>query len=50
MKIRLQNDVRKNTYNEVNKTITISQNRIEAIAYLSTYYEGLFMNNPAYFL
>lgn len=48
MKIRLQNDVRKNTYNEENKTITISQNRIEAIAYLSTYYEGLFMNDPKF--
>ncbi|EJL63423.1 nitric-oxide reductase large subunit [Flavobacterium sp. CF136] len=48
MKIRLQNDVRKNTYNAENKTITISQNRIEAIAYLSTYYEGLFMNDPKF--
>lgn len=48
MKIRLQNDVRKNTYNTENKTITISQNRIEAIAYLSTYYEGLFMNDPKF--
>ncbi|MEO8237796.1 MAG: nitric-oxide reductase large subunit [Flavobacterium sp.] len=48
MKIRLQNDVRKNTFNEENKTITISQNRIEAIAYLSTYYEGLFMNDPKF--
>ena len=48
MKIRLQNDVRKNTFNEENKTIIISQNRIEAIAYLSTYYEGLFMNDPKF--
>jgi nitric oxide reductase subunit B len=48
MKIRLQNDIRKNTFNEENKTITISQNRIEAIAYLSTYYEGLFMNDPKF--
>ncbi len=48
MKIRLQNDVRQNTYNEVNKTITISQNRLEAINYLSTYYEGLFMNDPKF--
>lgn len=48
MKIRLQNDVRKNTFNEENKTITISQNRIDAIAYLSTYYEGLFMNDPKF--
>jgi nitric oxide reductase subunit B len=48
MKIRLQNDVRKNTYDTNTGTITISQNRIEAITYLSKYYEGLFMDDPKF--
>ncbi|KVV15212.1 nitric-oxide reductase large subunit [Flavobacterium sp. TMP13] len=48
MKIRLQADVRKNTYNDVTKTITISSNRIEAIASLSKHYEGLFMDDPSF--
>lgn len=48
MKIRLQEDVRKNTYNETTKTITISKNRYEAIKYLSTYYEGLFMDDSKF--
>jgi nitric oxide reductase subunit B len=48
MKIRLQNDVRKNTYDSSTGIITISQNRIEAIAYLSKYYEGLFMDDPKF--
>ena len=48
MKIRLQNDVRKNTYDKTTGVITISQNRIEAIKYLSKYYEGLFMDDPKF--
>jgi len=48
MKIRLRNDVRKNTYDSSTGIITISQNRIEAIAYLSKYYEGLFMDDPKF--
>ena len=48
MKIRLQKDVRINTYDEATKTITISKNRYEAITYLSKYYEGLFMNDPKF--
>lgn len=48
MKIRLQNDVRKNTYDSSTGIITISQNRIEAIAYFSKYYEGLFMDDPKF--
>lgn len=48
MKIRLQNDVRKNTYDSSTGIITISQNRIEAITYLSKYYEGLFMDDPKF--
>jgi nitric oxide reductase subunit B len=48
MKVRLQNDVRTNTYNEATKTITISKNRSEAMTYLSNYYQGLFMNDPKF--
>lgn len=48
MKIRLQEDVRKNTYDKSTGTITISQNRIEAINYLSSYYQGLFMDDPKF--
>lgn len=48
MKIRLQNEIRMNTYDATTKTITISKNRQEAIAYLSKYYEGLFMDDPKF--
>lgn len=48
MKIRLQEDLRKNTYDSTTGKITISHNRIEAINHLSTYYEGLFMDNPEF--
>ncbi|MFH7005712.1 nitric-oxide reductase large subunit [Flavobacterium bizetiae] len=48
MKIRLQQDVRKNTYDKNSGIITISQNRIEAINYLSNYYKGLFMDDPKF--
>lgn len=36
----------KNTYDKNTGVITISQNRIEAINYLSNYYKGLFMDDP----
>jgi nitric oxide reductase subunit B len=48
MKIRLQNEIRMNTYDAATKTITISKNRQAAIAYLSQYYEGLFMDDPKF--
>lgn len=43
---RLQLELRENTYNEDDGTITISPIRAEAIAYLSNYYKGLFMDDP----
>ena len=48
LKIRLQKDLRTNTYNATTGEITISQNRAEAFAYLSDYYKGLFTNDPAF--
>lgn len=48
LKIRLQNDIRKNTFNKETNTITISKDRAEAIAYLSEYYKGLFMDDPKF--
>src|SRR5680860_531925 len=41
LKIRLQKDLRTNTYNSSTGEITVSQNRAEAVAYLSDYYKGL---------
>jgi len=43
---RLQLEIRKNTYDEKNRTITISPLRAKAITFLSDYYAGLFMGNP----
>lgn len=43
---RLQLELRKNTYDPVNGTLTISAIRAEAIEYLNSYYTGLFMENP----
>jgi len=43
---RLQIEMRKNTYNESDGTITISPIRAEAVSYLNDYYKGLFMENP----
>ncbi|WP_435133635.1 nitric-oxide reductase large subunit [Formosa sp. A9] len=48
LKVRLQNDLRTNTYNKSANTITISENRVEAINYLSDYYKGLFTNDPKF--
>ncbi|WP_430613523.1 nitric-oxide reductase large subunit [Flavobacterium sp. JP2137] len=48
LQIRLQKDVRKNTYDPNTQTITISDERAEAIVYLSSYYEGLFMDAPEF--
>ena len=48
LKIRLQADLRDNKYDEKTKTITISQNRVLAINYLSNYYTGLFMDSPEF--
>ncbi|MFV0591873.1 MAG: nitric-oxide reductase large subunit [Draconibacterium sp.] len=43
---RLQNELRKNTYNKESNTITISKVRAEAIQSNSNHYAGLFMNDP----
>ncbi len=48
LKIRLQADVRKNTFDKNTGTITISANRVAAIAHLSEYYKGLFMDDPEF--
>jgi len=48
LKIRLQKDVRKNTYDPKTRITTLSQDRAEAIAYLSAYYKGLFMDDPQF--
>lgn len=41
----LQLEIRKNTYDENSQTITVSPLRAEAIAAVSNYYSGLFMND-----
>lgn len=43
---RLQLELRKNTYNEKDGTISVSAVRAEAIDFLIDYYEGLFMDDP----
>lgn len=48
LKMRLQKDVRKNTYDESSKTITISAERLAAVKYLSAYYKGLFTNDAKF--
>lgn len=44
--IRLQNELRKNTYDAASGNLTVSPLRVEAIENLSRYYQGLFMDNP----
>ena len=47
LKIKLQEDIRQNTYQESTKTLTVSDLRAEAIASNTLFYSGLFTNNPA---
>lgn len=47
MKVRLQNEVRKNTYDPATGTLTISPLRAQAIEANSVFYGGLFTNDPA---
>jgi nitric oxide reductase subunit B len=47
LKISLQKDLRKNTYDPATGILTVSELRAEAIASNSKYYEGLFTNDPA---
>ncbi|MDT8393274.1 MAG: nitric-oxide reductase large subunit [Bacteroidales bacterium] len=44
---RLQNEIRENTFNKSENTITISDIRAKAIESTSRHYAGLFMNDPA---
>ncbi len=46
LKITLQKDLRKNTYDREAKTLTVSENRAAAIASNSKFYAGLFTNDP----
>ncbi len=47
LKVVLQKELRKNSYNEQTKTLTVSDLRAEAIASNSKFYGGLFTNDPA---
>ena len=46
LKVRLQKDIRTNTYNKSTGIVTVSKERADAIKLTSDYYAGLFMNNP----
>lgn len=46
LKIVLQKDLRKNTYDPATGTLTVSELRAEAIASNSKFYGGLFTNDP----
>jgi len=47
LKVLLQKDLRKNTYDKAKNTITVSNLRAEAIASNTEFYGGLFTNDPA---
>ncbi|MEI7423197.1 MAG: nitric-oxide reductase large subunit [Prolixibacteraceae bacterium] len=47
LKVTLQRELRKNSYDPQAKTITISSDRAEAIADNGKFYGGLFTNDPA---
>jgi nitric oxide reductase subunit B len=47
LKISLQKDLRKNTYNAETGILTVSDLRAEAIVSNSRFYEGLFTNDPS---
>jgi nitric oxide reductase subunit B len=47
LKVRLQKDLRANTYNSATRSITVSNVRAEAIAENSKFYKGLFTNDPS---
>ncbi len=46
-KVRLQKELRTNTYDETRNVFVVSPLRAAAIAAVSKHYEGLFMNDPA---
>jgi nitric oxide reductase subunit B len=47
LKVLLQNEVRSNTYDKATGTLTVSTLRAQAIASNSSYYAGLFTDDPA---
>lgn len=47
LKVTLQKDLRKNTYDKASKTLTVSNLRADAIKSNSAFYGGLFTNDPA---
>jgi nitric oxide reductase subunit B len=47
LKVSLQKDLRKNTYDKTTKTLTVSNVRAKAIASNSKFYGGLFTDDPA---
>lgn len=47
LKVRLQNELRKNTYDPSSGTLTVSDFRSQAIAQNSSFYGGLFTNDPS---
>lgn len=46
LKVRLQKELRANTYNPETKTLTVSPLRAQAIEAVGTYYSRLFTNDP----
>lgn len=46
LQVTLQKDLRKNTYDPISKTITVSRLRADAIAENTKFYTGLFTNDP----
>jgi nitric oxide reductase subunit B len=46
LQARLKNEMRTNTYNKETKELVISNDRATAFQTLSTYYSGLFMDDP----
>lgn len=48
LKVKLQQELRTNSYDKSSATLTVSPLRAEAIASNSSYYGGLFTNDPQY--
>ena len=48
LQVKLQEDIRKNTFDESAKTITVSTDRAKGISKAKDYYSGLFTNDPAF--
>src|SRR5690606_20917227 len=48
LKVKLQQDLRENTYDPESKIIKVSKEREAAIHFLSAYYKGLFMDGAEF--